>query len=239
MVPYMVGRIPEIRNLNPKNPSPNPKNPKTNSSFNSRYPKLLWVIRVSTHGTRTTRKTRTTAQPKYFHSFQPSPTNLPNSLTLAADPQGPQRTPHLIPQPPGANTPHAPRKHAAQALTDAAHRLTISPSLSLQSSPSLRQIRRQGPRTRVCATAGLPATAHPRPRRSPRRCVAGRATDDPAPAPAGLRVGASLAEPPPTPPRPVSASLAKPPPRGALAEPVSCRGAPSPSRRRLSAVLHM
>ena len=239
-----LGKIPETRTPNPKNPSPNPKNLNTNSGFNSRYPKLLWVIRVSTHGTRTTRKTRTTAQPKYFHSFQPSPTNLPNSLTLAADPQGPQRTPP--PHPPAARGQHPPRP--TQARRSGAHGRRSPPnhlsvSLSLQSSPSLRQIRRQGPRARVCATAGLPAAAHPLPHRSPRRRVAGRATDDPAPAPAGLRVGASLAEPPPTPPRPVSASLAKPPPRGALAEPVSCRGAPSPSSRRLSAagysVLHM
>ena len=55
----MGGQI--TRSPNPKNPSLNPKNlsPKNsnaNSGFNSRYPKLLRVIRVLTSGTRITRK---------------------------------------------------------------------------------------------------------------------------------------------------------------------------------------
>ena len=64
-----VGTKPETRSPNPKNPSPNPKypnpkNPKTNSGSNPRYPKLLRVIRVLGHGTRNTRITRNSTQPK-------------------------------------------------------------------------------------------------------------------------------------------------------------------------------
>ena len=47
-----VGKIHEIRNPYSKNPS---LNPNTNSGSNPRYAKLLRVIRVSDHGTRTTR----------------------------------------------------------------------------------------------------------------------------------------------------------------------------------------
>ena len=48
-----------IRTPNPKNSSPNSKNPSpknlnANSGFDPRYLKLLWVIRISNHNTRTT-----------------------------------------------------------------------------------------------------------------------------------------------------------------------------------------
>ena len=189
-VQLWLGKISETRILNPKNPSPNPenpspKNPNTKSGFSSRYPKLLWIIRVSTHGTRTTRKTRTTAQPKYFHSFQPSPTNLPNSLTLAADAQGPQRTPP--PHPRAARGQHPPRP--TQARRSGAHGRRSPPNhLSVSLSNPLHLSARSGGKDQELGSGRLPVSLL----RSP----------------AGLRVGASLAEPPttPPPPPPVSAS---------------------------------
>jgi len=80
-----LGRKPDTRKPNPKNPSPNPKNPNSknpnpNSGSNPRYPKLLRVIRVSGHGTRTT---RTAVQPKYFCSAQPTKPPLPCILSIS------------------------------------------------------------------------------------------------------------------------------------------------------------
>ena len=128
------------------------------------------------------------------------------------------------PHPLAARGQHPPRP--TQARRSGAHGRRSPPnhlsvSLPLQSSPSLRQIRRQGPRARVCATAGLPAAAHPRPRQSPCRRVAGRATDDPAPAPAGLPVGAS-------PPRPRGHAHASQRRRGRVGDATRRGAAPRP-----------
>ena len=100
----MAGHI--TRNPNPKNPSPNPKNPSpkypnTISGCKSRYPKLLWVIRVSNHGTRITRKARTTNKLRCFQSAQTTiylaqPTTIYLPVTLAPAPT--QRT-HTSPSP--------------------------------------------------------------------------------------------------------------------------------------------
>jgi len=48
-------RNPYLKNPSPNPKNPSPKNPNTNSGSNPQYPKLLQVIRVSDHGTRTTR----------------------------------------------------------------------------------------------------------------------------------------------------------------------------------------
>ena len=64
-----LGRKPDTRYPNPKNPSPNPKspnpkNPNPNPGSNPRYPKLIRVVRVLGHGTR---NTRTTRNDLFFH----------------------------------------------------------------------------------------------------------------------------------------------------------------------------
>jgi hypothetical protein len=51
-------RTPNPYNQNPYPYSPNPFNPNPTTGWHPRYPKLLWVVRVCTPGTRTTRKTR-------------------------------------------------------------------------------------------------------------------------------------------------------------------------------------
>ena len=158
-----------------------------NSGFNPRYPNYPKNPNNS---------------PTQIFSLISAQSNKPSKfLNPSCRPQGPQRTPHLIPQPPGANTPHAPRQHAAQALTDAAHRPTISPSLSpiLSISPPDQEARTKSSglgdcRSPCCGASSPPPVSasarrwpshrrpRPRPRRSPRRRIAGRAAADPSPA---------------------------------------------------------
>jgi len=153
-----VGKIPETRKPNPKNPSPspknpNPKNPNPNSGSNPRYPKLLRVIRVPDHGTRTTRITRTTLSPSIFRD-QPSPAQptkpaRPTSLTPTLAPYTPVPKPRAAPAPHPRTSHDAPQTPALSILAAlplllSAREGHIRGRLKLLGLPKLEAVRAEG-----------------------------------------------------------------------------------------------